>query len=106
MKVVLNDGTEIQNAMVGKMNNFLELTMSKTDATVHFAKFMDPEVMSVIDFYEGIWKTTYTGFNRLSHIENPKEDEMRVWMEGTFESTVGEPIVLVDPMYVPEGLKT
>ena len=104
MKIVLKDGTEIQNATIGRVRNLLELIMSKADAVANLSKFMDPDVMSEIEWYHGIWKEPYIGFSRFSHLENPKEDEMRVWMEGTDEATVGEKIPTVDKMYIPKGL--
>lgn len=103
MKIVLKDKTEIQNAMVGQLGNRLELTMSKTDAVANISKFMTPEIMSEIEFYHGVWKTIYIGFTWFTNMDNPKEDEMRVWMEATGDFSVSDPIPLVDDMYIPKG---
>lgn len=104
MKIILHDGTEIQNAMAGKAGNMLELTMSKTDAVALMSKFMDTDIMSEIEYYSGAWKTVYTGFTWFSYMENPRADEMRVWMKGGENAAVGEPIPLFDEMYMPKGV--
>lgn len=104
MKIVLKDGTEIKNAMIGKLNDqLIELSMSKADGAAYFQKFIDPSVMSEIEYHSGIWKTVFKGFSRFSSLENPHEDEMRVWMESDGNATVSDPIPLVDEMYIPKG---
>lgn len=104
MKVVLKDGTEINNAMVGKSFNLLELTMTKQEAVTLLPKFMDEEVMSEITYVSGAWNTIYKGYKRFSHLDNPREDEMRVWMEGKEEETSSEKTPRFDDMYMPKGV--
>jgi hypothetical protein len=102
MKTILKDGTEI-DGIVGKTGNFIEITISKSDAPSLLSKFLDPDVMSIIEYYSGAWKTVYTGFSRFSHMENPINDEMRVWMEGKEEAIHVEQSPRFDNAFMPKG---
>lgn len=102
MKVVLKDGTEISDTIVGKTMNFLELSMNKEKAIANLAKFMDPEIMSEIEYYSGAWKVIYTGFSQFVKMDN-RENEILVWMGGNENSTVSDQIPLFDEMYMPKG---
>ena len=103
MKIVLKDKTEIQNAMVGQLDNRIELTMSKNDAITNLPKFMNPEIVSEIEYYTGVWKIVYSGFTWFTNMDNPKENEMRIWLQAPGEYSVSDPIPLVDDMYIPKG---
>ena len=104
MKIVLKDKTEIPNGMAGKIDNRLELTMSKENAVANLPKFMDPEIMSTIEYNRGAWKAIYSGFTRVTHMENPKDNEMHVWFEAVGDYSVSDPIPLFDDMYMPKGV--
>lgn len=102
MKIVLNDGSEV-DGMIGRFQNTIELTIPKSDAVAMLPKFMDADVMSTIKYYFGAWIYSYTGFTRFSSLDNPRVDEMRVWMEGKEEDIRVEKFPRFDEPYMPKG---
>lgn len=103
MKLILKDGTEIQNATAGQTDNMLELKMTKDDATGNILKLMDPNVMDPVIFYMEASETVYHGFGRFSHMENISDSEIRVWIIANGPYSVEE-ISHIDPMYAPKGV--
>ena len=103
MKVVLKDGTEIQNVLVVKSNNTLELTMAKLDAITFMPKFVDEDAMSEITYISGAWITIYRGYRRFSHLDNPQNDTMLVWMDGAKDETSVEQQPRFEEIYMPKG---
>ena len=106
MKIVLKDNTEIQGASVGQLigTRMIELVMPKADALANLSKFMDPTVMDEITAYFGAWKNVYTGYNYMDHMDNPKADEMRIWMEGSEDAAISEQMPIYADMYMPKGV--
>lgn len=103
MKLILEDGTEIQNATAGQADNMLELKMTKNDVTENILKLMNPEVMDPIVFYMAASETVFHGFGRFSHMENISDSEIRVWMVADGPHSQEE-ISHIDPMYAPKGV--
>lgn len=103
MKIILNDGTEIENAIAGEYRNQLCITMSETDAVASIARFMDKDVTDAITFVSGIWNTIFHHFNRFLYMEKSHEDEMQVWMEGKEDEIIVEKQPRFDEAYMPKG---
>ena len=101
MKIVLKDGTEM-NGTVGQFQNMIDISLAKADAISMLPKFMDPDAMSVVEYYFGPWKTVYTGFNRFSNMENAA-NEMRVLMAGKEEDIRVEQFPRFEEAYMPKG---
>ena len=102
MKIVLNDGTEM-NGTVGQFRNTIVISLAKADAISMLPKFMDPDAMSVVEYYFGPWKTVYTGFSRFANMENAITNEMLVWMEGKEEDIRIEQFPRFEEAYMPKG---
>ena len=106
MKIVLKDGTEIEHAMVGFTANSIDITLNKAEAVKYIHKFLDPDVMSQIEYCAGPWKTIYTGYSIMASMDPMQTDRVHIWMKGTPDAKVSDKLPAFPDMYMPKRMDT
>ena len=102
-RVVLNDGTTYSGASASMAGNGHQLLVSVPgDGMVQLAlAFSDPEKISKIVCFNGVYKYTYTGFTELYSIQHFDEDNsVELWLRGGNATKTRE--LIVPKEYVPE----
>ena len=102
-RVVLNDGTTYPGAVASSTKDMTQLMVSvpNGDMIGIAVTFSDPEKVSKIVCFNGVYKYTYTGFTEMTLIQRvPEDNSVELWLRGGNAAKTRE--LIVPKEYVPE----